>query len=159
MVYEPGPGGSIAEQPRPIAPPARMTRLRDIDATAQSGGRGGDGQKVSGSGGSGSGSGSSGPGSGSGSNGSTRQRGYTGAGNDGHGSDGQGSNFAGYGSGGAAMGSPGNLEPGDRVSHERFGEGEVMAVEGEAPNTTALINFKSTGTKKLLLRFAKLTRL
>lgn len=50
------------------------------------------------------------------------------------------------------------LEPGDRVSHERFGEGEVMAVEGAAPNTTALIEFKTAGTKKLLLRFAKLTR-
>ncbi len=51
------------------------------------------------------------------------------------------------------------LEPGDRVTHERFGEGEVMAVEGEAPNTTAVIEFKSAGTKKLLLRFAKLTKL
>lgn len=51
------------------------------------------------------------------------------------------------------------LEPGDRVTHERFGEGEVMAVEGEAPNTTAVIDFKAAGTKKLLLRFAKLTKL
>ncbi len=51
------------------------------------------------------------------------------------------------------------LEPGDRVTHERFGEGEVMTVEGEAPNTTAVIEFKSAGTKKLLLRFAKLTRI
>jgi len=51
------------------------------------------------------------------------------------------------------------LEPGDRVTHERFGEGEVMAVDGEAPNTTAVIEFKSAGTKKLLLRFAKLTRI
>ncbi|MFZ2287826.1 MAG: UvrD-helicase domain-containing protein [Bacteroidales bacterium] len=50
------------------------------------------------------------------------------------------------------------LEPGDRVTHERFGEGEVMAVEGEAPNTTAVIEFKTAGTKKLLLRFAKLTK-
>ncbi len=50
------------------------------------------------------------------------------------------------------------LEPGDRVTHERFGEGEVRTVEGEAPNTTAVIEFKSAGTKKLLLRFAKLTK-
>lgn len=50
------------------------------------------------------------------------------------------------------------LGPGDRVTHERFGEGEVMAVEGEAPNTTAVIEFKTAGTKKLLLRFAKLTK-
>jgi DNA helicase-2/ATP-dependent DNA helicase PcrA len=52
-----------------------------------------------------------------------------------------------------------DLEEGDRVTHERFGEGEVISVEGEPPNTTALINFKTAGTKKLLLRFAKLTRL
>ena len=52
-----------------------------------------------------------------------------------------------------------DLEEGDRVMHERFGEGEVISVEGESPNTTALINFRTAGTKKLLLRFAKLTRL
>lgn len=51
------------------------------------------------------------------------------------------------------------LKAGDRVTHERFGEGEVMAVEGESPNTTAVIEFKSAGTKKLLLRFAKLTKI
>jgi DNA helicase-2/ATP-dependent DNA helicase PcrA len=51
------------------------------------------------------------------------------------------------------------LEPGDRVTHERFGTGEVMAVEGEPPNTTAVIEFKTAGTKKLLLRFAKLTKI
>ena len=51
------------------------------------------------------------------------------------------------------------LEPGDRVVHERFGEGEVISVEGESPNTTALVNFKSSGTRKLLLRFAKLKRI
>lgn len=123
IVYEPDPAGAIGEQPRPVAPPARMTRLRDIDATSQSGGRG-----------------------------NTVQQGGDSRG-------GQVSNVAGHGGGGAAKASPGDLEPGDRVTHERFGEGEVMAVEGEAPNTTALINFKSTGTKKLLLRFAKLTRL
>ena len=50
-------------------------------------------------------------------------------------------------------------EPGDRVVHERFGEGEVISVEGESPNTTALVNFKSSGTRKLLLRFAKLKRI
>jgi DNA helicase-2/ATP-dependent DNA helicase PcrA len=52
-----------------------------------------------------------------------------------------------------------SLEEGDRVMHERFGEGEVITVEGESPNTTALINFRTAGTKKLLLRFAKLTKL
>jgi DNA helicase-2/ATP-dependent DNA helicase PcrA len=51
------------------------------------------------------------------------------------------------------------LEPGDTVMHERFGQGEVISVEGEAPNTTALIEFKNSGPKKLLLRFAKLTKI
>jgi DNA helicase-2/ATP-dependent DNA helicase PcrA len=51
------------------------------------------------------------------------------------------------------------LEPGDSVMHERFGQGEVISVEGEAPNTTAIIEFKDSGTKKLLLRFAKLTKI
>ncbi len=52
-----------------------------------------------------------------------------------------------------------DLVPGDRVTHERFGQGEVKSVEGEFPNTTAVIEFDAAGTKKLLLRFAKLTRL
>ncbi len=50
------------------------------------------------------------------------------------------------------------LAEGDRVMHERFGRGEVLSVEGEPPNTTALVSFESAGTKKLLLRFARLTR-
>jgi DNA helicase-2/ATP-dependent DNA helicase PcrA len=51
------------------------------------------------------------------------------------------------------------LAPGDRVSHERFGTGKVISVEGETPNTTALIEFEISGSKKLLLRFAKLTKM
>ena len=172
MVYEPGQAGGIGEQPGPIAPPARMTRLRDIDGNAPAtGGRGAGHKGGTGSEGTGqrggTGNGGVGPGSGgtgqkgsdgSRGHGSNGQGGYTGTGNKGQGSYGQGGNFAVAG-GGPVPSSPGDLEPGDRVTHERFGEGEVMAVEGEAPNTTALINFKSTGTKKLLLRFAKLTRL
>ena len=50
------------------------------------------------------------------------------------------------------------LAPGDCVSHERFGTGKVISVEGETPNTTALIEFETSGTKKLLLRFARLTK-
>jgi DNA helicase-2/ATP-dependent DNA helicase PcrA len=51
-----------------------------------------------------------------------------------------------------------DLLPGDNVTHERFGEGTVESIEGEAPNTTAVIDFKGAGSKKLLLRFAKLTK-
>jgi DNA helicase-2/ATP-dependent DNA helicase PcrA len=48
------------------------------------------------------------------------------------------------------------ISPGTRVSHERFGEGEVISIDGRAPNTTAKLLFYSAGEKKLLLRFAKL---
>ena len=52
-----------------------------------------------------------------------------------------------------------DLSPGDRVTHERFGQGEVRSVEGEFPNATAVIEFDAAGPKKLLLRFAKLTKI
>jgi DNA helicase-2/ATP-dependent DNA helicase PcrA len=52
-----------------------------------------------------------------------------------------------------------DLSPGDHVTHERFGQGEVRSVEGDFPNTTAVIEFDAAGTKKLLLRFAKLTKI
>jgi DNA helicase-2/ATP-dependent DNA helicase PcrA len=45
------------------------------------------------------------------------------------------------------------------VTHERFGQGEVRTVEGEFPNSTAVIEFDAAGTKKLLLRFARLTKI
>lgn len=75
-----------------------------------------------------------------------------------------GSRPVGGASGGGAAASGGgysgtDLEPGDRVHHERFGNGEVMAIEGNPPDTTAVVEFAGIGTKKLLLRFAKLTRL
>ncbi len=131
-VYEPGPAGMIPEQPRPMSPPARMTRLRDARAPESAGGVKGAGSASTGATDHGSGSGA------------TR-----------HGAGGS----TGVSGGVMGTGTIMDLEPGERVTHERFGEGEVLSVEGESPNTTALINFKSTGTKKLLLRFAKLTRL
>jgi len=81
-----------------------------------------------------------------------------GAGTGGGRSTGMGSS-TGMGGGAISTGINLVLEPGDRVTHERFGEGEVISVEGESPNTTALVNFKSSGTRKLLLRFAKLKRI
>jgi DNA helicase II / ATP-dependent DNA helicase PcrA len=51
------------------------------------------------------------------------------------------------------------LSVGDQVRHERFGSGTVVSVEGEAPNTTASVNFDKDGVKKLLLRFAKLEKI
>jgi DNA helicase-2/ATP-dependent DNA helicase PcrA len=131
VVFEPRPGGEADEQSRRFTPPARMTRLRDARVQEESG-------TVTGADGNRRATGNV-PGSGSG-NGRDNTAGHSHV----------------YGSG---QGSGNDLEPGDRVTHERFGQGEVISVEGEAPNTTALINFKTAGTKKLLLRFAKLTKL
>ena len=48
---------------------------------------------------------------------------------------------------------------GDTVEHERFGKGVIRSIEGQAPNTTATVEFEKEGSKKLLLRFAKLKKL
>ena len=48
---------------------------------------------------------------------------------------------------------------GDNVEHERFGEGVIRLIEGQPPNTTATVEFVKEGSKKLLLRFAKLKKL
>jgi DNA helicase-2/ATP-dependent DNA helicase PcrA len=48
---------------------------------------------------------------------------------------------------------------GDKVYHERFGNGVIISVEGAAPNNTATVDFEKDGKKKLLLRFAKLKKL
>ncbi len=42
------------------------------------------------------------------------------------------------------------------VEHNRFGTGEVIALEGNGPNKKAEIKFGTVGKKKLLLQFAKL---
>jgi DNA helicase-2/ATP-dependent DNA helicase PcrA len=72
---------------------------------------------------------------------------------------------AGRSEGGAATSSSSNsyasvhdLSAGDRVTHERFGSGTIIAIEGNPPDTTAVVDFTGSGRKKLLLRFAKLTR-
>jgi DNA helicase II / ATP-dependent DNA helicase PcrA len=48
---------------------------------------------------------------------------------------------------------------GDNVQHERFGNGKIISIEGQPPNTTATVEFNNDGRKKLLLRFAKLKKL
>ncbi len=48
---------------------------------------------------------------------------------------------------------------GDTVIHERFGQGVIISIEGEAPNNTASVDFETGGKKKLLLRFAKLKKI
>jgi len=48
------------------------------------------------------------------------------------------------------------LVAGNLVNHQRFGKGEVISVEGKGADMKAEIKFQAVGTKKLLLRFAKL---
>lgn len=49
-----------------------------------------------------------------------------------------------------------DVKVGTLVEHERFGIGEVMALEGNASNIKATILFKNAGEKQILLKFAKL---
>ena len=49
-----------------------------------------------------------------------------------------------------------NLAIGCRVMHERFGIGQVIAIEGDMPNTKVTIHFQNIGQKQLLMKFAKL---
>jgi DNA helicase-2/ATP-dependent DNA helicase PcrA len=60
--------------------------------------------------------------------------------------------------------SPGNrvvvhLEPGDRVTHDTFGMGTVVAVEGAGERAVASIDFRAQGVKRLLLRYAPVEKL
>ena len=45
---------------------------------------------------------------------------------------------------------------GDKVLHERFGEGAILSLEGKGNDAKALVAFVNTGTKYLLLKYAKL---
>ena len=49
-----------------------------------------------------------------------------------------------------------NIVVGNLVEHNRFGEGEVIALEGSGANKKAEIQFRTAGKKKLLLQYAKL---
>ena len=51
------------------------------------------------------------------------------------------------------------LQIGDRVSHDTFGLGSVVAVAGEAEKAEATINFGQYGEKRLLLRYAPVEKL
>ncbi|MCC1485372.1 ATP-dependent helicase [Winogradskyella immobilis] len=48
------------------------------------------------------------------------------------------------------------LTVGNIVRHQRFGKGEVLKIEGKGGDAKAEIKFEVGGSKKLLLRFAKL---
>jgi DNA helicase-2/ATP-dependent DNA helicase PcrA len=52
-----------------------------------------------------------------------------------------------------------SLSPGDRVTHDTFGVGTVVTVEGVADKAVASIDFGSEGVKRLLLRYAPVEKL
>ncbi|PUA81826.1 DNA helicase PcrA [Nocardioides currus] len=52
-----------------------------------------------------------------------------------------------------------SLEPGDRVLHDSFGMGTVVALEGAGDKSVASIDFGSEGVKRLLLRYAPVEKL
>ena len=51
------------------------------------------------------------------------------------------------------------LQPGDRIEHTRFGVGEVIKMEGSGENCKATVVFRNSGTKQLLLKFARYKKL
>ena len=51
--------------------------------------------------------------------------------------------------------SPSSLHEGCTIEHQRFGIGTVIKIEGTGENTKATVEFRNTGTKQLLLKFAK----
>ncbi|MBS4753532.1 DNA helicase PcrA [Nocardioides sp. zg-ZUI104] len=51
------------------------------------------------------------------------------------------------------------LAPGDKVTHDTFGLGTVVSVDGVAEKSVASIDFGSDGVKRLLLRYAPVEKL
>jgi len=51
-----------------------------------------------------------------------------------------------------------SLQKGDQVMHEKFGKGQILQMEGSWPETKATIQFEKNGSKSLLLKFARLTK-
>ncbi|MGJ9421876.1 DNA helicase PcrA [Aeromicrobium sp. CF3.5] len=52
-----------------------------------------------------------------------------------------------------------SVEPGDRVSHDTFGLGTVVAIDGEGDRAQASVDFGTHGIKRLLLRYAPVEKL
>ena len=52
-----------------------------------------------------------------------------------------------------------NFSEGDKVSHEKFGLGKIVKIEGLNNDVRAIVEFSKFGQKNLLLRFAKLNKI
>src|SRR5205085_903354 len=57
-------------------------------------------------------------------------------------------------SGAAAM----EYKRGSRVRHEQFGVGTILTMEGSGPDAKLTVYFDGVGSKKFVVRYAKLTR-
>ena len=58
-----------------------------------------------------------------------------------------------------SVASLGGLSVGDRIAHERFGEGRVVELLGSADSAKAKVLFVNAGEKTLLLKFAKFKKI
>ncbi len=58
-----------------------------------------------------------------------------------------------------SVASLGGLSVGDRIAHERFGEGMVVELLGSADSAKAKVQFVNAGEKTLLLKFAKFKKI
>ena len=69
-----------------------------------------------------------------------------------------GSSAASVSSSAASAGSSScGLQEGMKIEHQRFGRGTVLKIEGTGENTKATVEFVHSGTKQLLLKYAKFT--
>ena len=64
------------------------------------------------------------------------------------------SSSAGSSSSGSSFGA---LKEGCKIEHQRFGVGVVRKIEGQGENAKATVEFKNSGVKQLLLKYAKYT--
>ena len=58
---------------------------------------------------------------------------------------------------GSSSAGSGRLVEGVKIEHQRFGVGTVLKLEGSGENAKATVQFVNSGTKQLLLKFAKFT--
>lgn len=62
-----------------------------------------------------------------------------------------------HSSGSSSSAGSGRLVEGAKIEHQRFGVGTVLKLEGSGENAKATVQFVNSGTKQLLLKFAKFT--
>lgn len=60
---------------------------------------------------------------------------------------------------GVGTGADLGFEVGDRVTHDKYGMGKVIALEGTGKNAAAKVDFGADGVKRLILRFAPIAKL